>query len=103
MLSSVTKQKEIDTPGQGRAFAYCPPDLDRQVESDPTRVLSMSCTEETPCSESKDNNLQYNMNLLLFVVRYGEPPSLGMLARWRRRKSSVNRMRWRSVVVYDGV
>ena len=27
------------------------------------------------------------MNLLLFVVRYGEPPSLGMLARWRRNEA----------------
>ena len=35
MLSSVRKEKGIETPGQGRAFAYCPPDLDCQVESDP--------------------------------------------------------------------
>ena len=39
MLSSVTKEKGIETPGQGRAFAYCPPDLDCQVESDPKSSL----------------------------------------------------------------
>ena len=27
--------EEIETPGQGRAFASCPPDLERQVEGDP--------------------------------------------------------------------
>ena len=44
---------------------------------------------------------EYDLNLLLFVVRYGELPSLGMSARWRRERK---RARWRSavIVLYDG-
>ena len=75
MLSKCEKRKGIETPGQGRAFAYCPPDLDRQVESDPNRVSSAPCTGETPCDGPGDKK-RSDLNLLLFVVSQGEPPSL---------------------------
>ena len=94
------KTEGIKTSGQGRAFSYCPPDLDRQVESDPKRVSSASCTEETPCDEPRDRN-EYDVNLLLFVVRYGEPPSLGMSTRWRRERKQARR-RSAVIVLYDG-
>ena len=68
MLSSVRKEKGIETPGQGRAFAYCPPDLDRQVESDPNRASSAPCTGETPCDGPRGKK-RSDMGLLLFVVR----------------------------------
>ena len=68
MLSSVTKEKGIETPGQGRAFAYCPPDLDCQVESDPKRASSAPCTGETPCDGPRGKK-RSDMSLLLFVVR----------------------------------
>ena len=40
------KIEGIETPGKGRAFAYCPPDLDRQVESDPTNPVCLRSREK---------------------------------------------------------
>ena len=46
-VSKHGKIEEIETPGQGGAFAYCPPDLDRQVErSDPNRSHRLRSREK---------------------------------------------------------